>query len=286
MALGFGNALPFVPRGMSQGPVIQRLLDLYPGAAAAYSTRQLNGAYPGAALRVRRDSDNAEQDIGFAEGVLNEGALTTFVGAGSAFVTTWYDQSGNARHATQTTAANQPRIVNAGVVFKKNGRVALDAVDQYFSTAIPALPQPFTSFTVLDRRTTASGIDETFFRAGTTGAGIGAVAFFNWGSQNGELGALAGVYYQRGLTALNATFSNAIVWNGAASVHSVNGVDFTVNLGPESLGENPNLLSRNVEAGRAPANTAAHEMIFYPDNQASNRAAIEADIMEHFGITP
>ena len=34
----------------------------------------------------------------------------------SAYVTTWYDQSGNGNHAVQSTAANQPRIVNSGVV--------------------------------------------------------------------------------------------------------------------------------------------------------------------------
>ena len=34
----------------------------------------------------------------------------------SAYVTTLYDQSGNGIHATQATVANQPRIVNAGVV--------------------------------------------------------------------------------------------------------------------------------------------------------------------------
>jgi hypothetical protein len=35
---------------------------------------------------------------------------------GDGLVATWYDQSGNARNATQATASSQPRIVNAGVV--------------------------------------------------------------------------------------------------------------------------------------------------------------------------
>jgi hypothetical protein len=103
------------------------LLDQYSGAAAAYSLRKLRTAYSGNAIRVRRSNDNAEQDIGFdANGNLNETALTTFVGANSGFVTTWYDQSGNARNATQTTAANQPVIVNAGTVSKVNGKPAIN----------------------------------------------------------------------------------------------------------------------------------------------------------------
>ena len=41
---------------------------------------------------------------------------------GNGFVTTWYDQSGNGRNATQATAANQPSIVTAGVVNTVNGK--------------------------------------------------------------------------------------------------------------------------------------------------------------------
>ena len=93
-------------------------------AAAAYSLRRLRTAYTGAAVRVRRSSDNVETDIGFTTaGDLDTVALLAHVEHGgpgpgnqNGFVTVWYDQSGNARNATQDTAANQPRIVNSGVV--------------------------------------------------------------------------------------------------------------------------------------------------------------------------
>lgn len=87
-------------------------------AKVAYSCyRRLRRGYAGPALRVRRSSDNAEQDIGFATGdVVDRAALLAFVGAGSGYVTTLYDQSTNGRDLTQATAAAQPRIVNAGVV--------------------------------------------------------------------------------------------------------------------------------------------------------------------------
>jgi hypothetical protein len=94
------------------------LLDLYPNAAAAYSLRKLRTAYAGSAIRVRRSSDNTEQDIGFVSGNLDESALTTFCGAGNGFVTTWYNQSGNAGNATQSTAVNQPKIVDSGIILK------------------------------------------------------------------------------------------------------------------------------------------------------------------------
>lgn len=97
------------------------IVDVYSGAAAAYSVRKLRGAYTGAAIRVRRSNDNAEQDIGFTIlGDLDESALSTFVGVNSGFITTWYDQSGNSKNAIQTIAASQPRIVNSGVIEKEN----------------------------------------------------------------------------------------------------------------------------------------------------------------------
>ena len=56
------------------------LLDLFPNAAAAYSLRKLRAAYSGSAVRVRRSSDNTEQDIGFTtQGELDTTSLLSFV---------------------------------------------------------------------------------------------------------------------------------------------------------------------------------------------------------------
>jgi hypothetical protein len=82
------------------------LLDAYPDSAAAYSLRKLRNNYIGGPIRVRRSSDNEEQDIYFdANGELDTTQLTTFCGAGDGFVETWYDQSGNALDATQVNVS-------------------------------------------------------------------------------------------------------------------------------------------------------------------------------------
>jgi trimeric autotransporter adhesin len=94
--------------------------------AAAYSLRRLYASYTGAAIRVRRSSDNAQRDIGFIGEHLDVFALLVFVGNGSGFVTTWYDQSGNGRHATQTDPARQPRIVTNGATITVNGVPSID----------------------------------------------------------------------------------------------------------------------------------------------------------------
>jgi hypothetical protein len=95
-------------------------------ATAAYSVRKVRAAYSGSAIRVRRSSDNTEQDIGFSGSNLDTVALLAFVGAGDGFVVTWYAQIGSI-NLTQSTAANQPKIVSSGsLVTGSNGRPALD----------------------------------------------------------------------------------------------------------------------------------------------------------------
>lgn len=109
-------------------------LDSYTtGLWAAYGLNKMLTSYSGSAVRVRRSSDNAEQDIGFSGNSFDSAALATFVGANSAFVTTWYDQTGNSRNMLQATAGRQPRIVNAGVA---DGKLVFNpsGVDDFLKT--------------------------------------------------------------------------------------------------------------------------------------------------------
>jgi len=109
------------------------LLDSFPNAAAAYSLRKLRTNYTGNCIRIRRASDNTEQDIGFLNNFLDTASIQTFCSATSGFVTTWYDQSDSARNATQATAANQPKIYDsaASSLTKRNNKVSfsLDGTD-------------------------------------------------------------------------------------------------------------------------------------------------------------
>jgi len=117
------------------------LLDTYSGAAAAYSLRLLDSTYTGSAIRVRRSSDNAEQDIGFnVFGELDTVSLLAFAGTGDAFVKTWYDQA-STNDATQTTTANQPKIVSSGAVITENGKPAVefDGALSYFPLVLSGI---------------------------------------------------------------------------------------------------------------------------------------------------
>lgn len=93
------------------------LLDTYPNSTSAYSLRKLTNAYTGSAIRVRRSSDNTEQDIGFVADVLDTASLLSFCLATNGFVTKWYSQVGGSTFdVLQTTAIRQPKIVSTGVL--------------------------------------------------------------------------------------------------------------------------------------------------------------------------
>lgn len=115
------------------------LLDDYP-AELAYSLRKLRTSYTGSAIRVRRDSDNAEQDIGFSSNDLDTASLLSFVGSGNGFVTTWYDQQNN--NNAQTLVLNeQLKIVS-------NGNLELSGTNPtlFWDTGIEKLILPDLSY--------------------------------------------------------------------------------------------------------------------------------------------
>ena len=92
------------------------LLDDYPGATLAIGLRKLRNAYTGACIRVRRASDNTEQDIGFSGSNLDTSALASFCSGTSGYIKTWYDQSTNEDEFTSTTTANHPLIFSSGTL--------------------------------------------------------------------------------------------------------------------------------------------------------------------------
>ena len=119
-----GTATPTPTPTPSATPPAPLFLDIYSGATVAYSVRKLRNSYTGNSIRVRRSSDNTEQDIGFVSGNLDTASLLTFVGTGgtdNGFIKTWYDQSGNGNDATQTATASQPQIVSSGAILTLTG---------------------------------------------------------------------------------------------------------------------------------------------------------------------
>ncbi len=115
------------------------------GAAAAYSVRRLSNNAT-RAMRIVVDADangpdasDNEYDIGFdANGELDIARIEELCDKGTgnydAYVTTWYDQSGEGNDATQATHASMPKICDAGTVITENGKPALqyDGTNDFF----------------------------------------------------------------------------------------------------------------------------------------------------------
>lgn len=97
--------------------------------------RRLRDAYTGPLIRVIRSSDNAEQDIGTASGLLDTATLSAFVGSGDGIIATLYDQSVNARHHSVAAAVtNRPRIVIGGVLQTRAQSLGQPRIAQSYSS--------------------------------------------------------------------------------------------------------------------------------------------------------
>jgi len=256
------------------------LLDTYSGAAAAYSLRKLRSAYTGAAIRVRRSSDSTETDIGFVSNQINTTALTTFVGAGNGFVTTWYDQSGNDRNVTQSTTALQPQIVASGVIRLFGTKPSIYFSDNALTNSTFTLTQPNTYFIVTQGTSTNLTGDRNIFD-GIQANGRNAIGKSNSNS-NYFMYANAVVYSSVPVNTNKSLFvpifpspSFAFLYlNGTAILSNANP-------GPQSL--------QGLRIGSYIDTIAAWEsympeFIVYNSNQSTNRTAIESNINSYYSI--
>ena len=90
---------------------------IYTQTVGAYALRRLFGLYAGPQVRLRRSTDNAETDVYFnINGSIQNLNLTTWLGGGTGYVTTWYDQSGNGNNVTQATTSKQPKYVTTNKI--------------------------------------------------------------------------------------------------------------------------------------------------------------------------
>jgi hypothetical protein len=280
-------------------PSANLLLDDYPNAAAAYSLRKLDKDYTGSAIRVRRSNDNSEQDIGFtASGNLDTASLKTFIGANNAFVTTWYDQSGNARNATQSGATGQPRIVNSGVIDRESGDISLifdGTNDNMIAASSSGLNISPTSFyTVSSRRNSANAIRTVFstgILAGVNGYGIFYADQSNFAAQDklfnqvrfqvgSQISAIGN--YTNTINTNNLFFSTITTTSNNTWYNGGNNVS-------ESYSYTNATTSNNIYIGSNgnPSfyhNGSISEIIIWGTNQTSNRTGIETNINSYYVI--
>lgn len=257
------------------------LLDFFPNAATAYSLRRLRFSYTGSAIRVRRSSDNTEQDIGFdIAGGLDTTSITSFCGSGNGFVTTWYDQSGNGRNITQTTASNQPRIVTSGsIIINKtlpSVQFGLSGATT-FLTATFNLSNPIRSFSYFNPTETNGfifdGLTVNQYRL-FTATSTTITAYANGANSEPTYTDVAGITNKNYLSDFLADAANTR-WQ------INNNTALTANWGNTSITG-----FRIGNAGNGSFRYAGFlsEFVMYPSNQNDNANGIKANINSYYGI--
>jgi hypothetical protein len=271
------------------------LLDTYTGAAAAYSLRKLSSSYSGSAIRVRRASDNTEQDIGFnVFGELDTVSLTAFAGAGDAFVKTWYDQSGNSNDATQTATGSQPQIVSSGAVIVENGKVAmqLDGSNDYLNASTSDLfGTNFALYFV--HRITGGSTRKFLIETTSTGSNV-----YNPSLEYGETTLPSKIRTFSGSAATStATIESLIQFDSSQRIITVNKngtTNFELFADGSSLGTAtpPNVTGMNGfnlgtyrSANDRYFGGTFQEVILYDSDQSANRTNIESNIATFYDIT-
>jgi hypothetical protein len=262
-------------------PAFSFLLDEYPSSSAAFSLRKVNSSYNGSAVRVRRSSDNTEQDIGFVNNQLDTASLTTFVGSGNGFVSTWYDQSGNNRHVSQSVSNSQPRIVSASVIENINGKPVLNW---------------YASSVYLNRQNTTYSASAAFFVArqsspiATYGAVFGGA---NLGASNGAIRIfLTTTYYAAISTGVNTggdlTFSDGTFYVNSNIISRSFDSNKKYHIGSIMAGAASRALSA-IQIGADNSSTRTwsgqiQELVLYSGNQTSSRTNIEGNINNYYTV--
>ena len=109
-----------------------------------YSMRKRNSAYSGYCVKVRNTTTEVETDIGFdVEGWIDAVALAACrVGSQVLVVVTWYDQSGSANHAAQSTPGYQPHMTDtSGGIYLFHGKpcMRMETGDDHLTVASNAI---------------------------------------------------------------------------------------------------------------------------------------------------
>jgi hypothetical protein len=253
------------------------LLDTYPNAAVAYSLRKLRTAYTGNCIRVRRSSDNAEQDIAFVGNDLDTASLLTFCGAGNGFVAEWYDQSGNANKAIQTTPTNQAQIVSSGAMITDVDTSKITTTwtsDRYNLTTGIDPNTKYLSVSVARRQTTSGilislGVDNTY-------AGVNGQTPMMWIASGTLRSAMPSNLIHSTITTADGYIITSEKNSSNLKTMYLNGsAQATTATEAPSAGTNINMFGKaggNITFGQY------QEYIYWNSEQSANRVGIETDI--------
>ena len=275
--------------GSAPAPAYSGFGDAFGGITTYYSLRQFTEAETLNAIRVRRSSDDTEQDIGFdANGDLDTAALLAFVGTGgtdNGFVTTFYDQSGNGNDANNATESEQPLVVSGGSVTQFDGINAIEfnGTSHELAASLSLSTTAFSSFSVAGTDGVAGTNAQSIF-------GSNATAFY---SQIRSYDLETRISSSPILTLDDDIGNNPNQMQLFASINGTSAgnqyIDGTIgNRSPLDTSSSGGISETSVYIGSVNGQRylggSISEIIFFESDQSANRTTMETNINDHFDI--
>ncbi len=271
------------------------LLDTYTDATLAYSFRQLKTGVTNCIDVV--NSSNVTATIGFSGGYLDTAALDAHCGVGNGTISRWYDQSGNNRHANQSTVSKQPTIYSSGSRVQVNSKSAayFDGADRLVISAAQVHTGAFYANCTIRTGSTVGNSSilnqddpytptrvriAQYLRTASSGTTARVVVFNtavqNFADNSPALTANTQIQISAYATATGTieAFDNGTT-NGSSSYTG------TLKTGSHELA-----IGSNVHGATPAAFFTGHiqEVILFDGDQPSNRSSIESDVDTYYNI--
>jgi hypothetical protein len=249
-----------------------------PGSYSKHSIKEL-------IIYTSDQSDNRtaiEANIGETYGITGIPAYDNTV---DGFVETWYDQSGNGNDATQSVAASQPKIVDAGVLVSDG--ISFNGTSQQLAVAgntviTASAAGTYSAFSVQTINTDEAGYLYGNGNNTTTGTALYANSDSTYVLTNGSDASRDNIARTLGENLLSAVYASgrANLLVNATGTDAESGT-YAFNAGTEdfTIGNRP-----NGTAAATRLNGSIREIIVYNSNQSANRAAIEANVNSAYSI--
>jgi hypothetical protein len=269
----------------------------------AYSFRKVVST-ANLSCRVRRSSDNTEQDIGFVVNDLDTASLSTFVGAGTGFITTMYEQNGSGINLNQTNASYQFKIVDSGIIYTLNGKTSCvttsnDGGARYLQTTSLFSPSVITGLSIFSvtklitqlggtysadfQYSIGSGVASTTGRLVdvATGGSAGNPTSYNQNVQQGT--SIISTPYTAG-----TKLQSHLIKSGSNQFYQNNilvGSNTTTLVTPDINQKlKINTLSWGTPTGDSRADQYFSEILIYNSDESSNLTTIQNNINSYYAI--
>jgi len=206
----------------------------------------------------------------------------------SAYIKTWYDQSGNGRNVQQVTAASQPIIVQSGTVVTDNGLPSVKFSSAYFLSYNSTLPvgSTFSVFSVLRKITHSNnGGYFTFIPpSGNDYNSAGGRTFTHGPSLNYLRIEAVGtdLYYS---TPGNERFVFSGIYSGTTMSSRISNSNLVNTTHATTISSNGLVLgARYIGGVNLITDSSMNEFILYDSNQSVSRVGIENNINSHYNL--